>query len=46
MTPHLRTSITDSPKTAKEKDVFGIEPFEKGLIKFIESTRTLKSYYC
>jgi len=35
-----RTSITDLPKNANEKDNFGIEPFEKGLIRFIKHTNT------
>jgi len=36
-----RTSITDIPRNVSvEKDCFGIEPFEKGLTKFISSTNT------
>lgn len=35
-----KTSITDLAKNANEKDNFGIEPFEKGLISFIENTNT------
>jgi len=35
-----RSSITDLPKGALEEDRFGIKPFERGLIKFIENTST------
>ncbi|MDL2245835.1 KAP family NTPase [Parabacteroides sp. OttesenSCG-928-J18] len=34
------TSLTDNPRLANSKDDFGIDPFEKGLIKFIENTST------
>ncbi len=42
MTQIIKTSITDIPRDVKkgEKDTFGIEPFEKGLVKFIETTNT------
>ena len=40
MTQIIKTSITDIPKRAQEKDTFGIEPYEKGLIRFIENTNT------
>lgn len=38
----IKSSITDIPRNVKEgeKDNFGIEPFERGLIRFIESTNT------
>lgn len=36
----FKTSITDIPKLANDKDNFGIEKFEKGLIKFIENSNT------
>jgi hypothetical protein len=38
----IKSSITDSPRNVKdgEKDNFGIEPFEKGLIKFINTSST------
>ena len=35
-----KSSITDLPKHASEEDRFGIKPFERGLIKFIENTST------
>ena len=34
------TSITDIPKTAGEKDLFGIEKYQKGLIQFIRNADT------
>ncbi len=36
----IKTSITDIPRDVKkgEKDTFGIEPFEKGLVRFLKST--------
>lgn len=42
MTNIKRTSITDTPRDVKnnDKDRFGIEPFEKGLIRFISNTST------
>ena len=40
MTQKLITSITDLPKMASDKDEFGIEKFERGLIRFIENTST------
>lgn len=36
----IRSSITDIPRNAGDKDVFGIEPFENGLIRFINHTNT------
>ena len=36
----VRSSITDIPRLAGEDDKFGIEPFEKGLISFIDNTST------
>lgn len=38
----IKSSITDIPRDVarEEKDNFGIEPFEKGLTKFIEHTNT------
>ncbi len=38
----IKTSITDIPRDVKkgEKDTFGIEPFEKGLVRFLKSTNT------
>lgn len=36
----MNSSITDTPKKAGKKDSFGIEPFENGLINFIENTNT------
>ncbi len=38
----MKSSITDIPRNVKkgEKDKFGIEPFEKGLIRFINTTNT------
>lgn len=38
----IKSSITDIPRNVSlgEKDNFGIEPFEKGLTKFIENTNT------
>ncbi len=42
MTQIIKSSITDIPRNVKkgEKDKFGIEPFEKGLIRFINTTNT------
>lgn len=40
MATEIRSSVTDIPRIAGEKDKFGIEPFEKGLVRFIESTST------
>lgn len=34
------TSLTDTPREAFTHDDFGITPFEKGLMKFIENTST------
>lgn len=38
----IKSSITDNPRNVSlgEKDNFGIEPFEKGLTKFIENSNT------
>lgn len=38
----IKSSITDSPRNVSkgEKDNFGIEPFEKGLTKFINNSNT------
>lgn len=36
----MNTSIIDIPREAKEKDNFGISPFENGLKRFIESSST------
>jgi hypothetical protein len=33
----MNTSIIDIPREAKEKDNFGIAPFENGLKRFIEN---------
>lgn len=40
--PMIKSSITDSPRNVShgEKDNFGIEPFEKGLTKFINNSNT------
>ena len=35
-----KSSITDLPKKASQKDVFGISPFEQGLIQFIQNSST------
>lgn len=35
-----KSSITDLPKKANQKDVFGIGPFEQGLIQFIQNSNT------
>ena len=35
-----KSSITDLPKKANQKDVFGIAPFEQGLIQFIQNSNT------
>ncbi len=35
-----KSSITDMPKKANQKDVFGIGPFEQGLIQFIQNSNT------
>ncbi len=42
MTAITKSSITDIPRDVKkgEKDNFGIEPYEKGLIHFINNTST------
>ena len=40
MTQFKKTSITDLPKRAEEKDIFGIKLFENGLIRFIQNTNT------
>ncbi len=42
MTALVKSSITDIPRNVSkgEKDNFGIEPFEKGLTRFIEHTNT------
>lgn len=36
----MNTSIIDIPREAKEKDNFGIAPFENGLKRFIENSST------
>jgi hypothetical protein len=36
----MKTSIIDIPREAKEKDNFGIAPFENGLKRFIENSST------
>ncbi|RXP60863.1 hypothetical protein EC396_04200 [Lutibacter sp. HS1-25] len=36
----MNTSIIDIPRKAKEKDNFGIAPFENGLKRFIENSST------
>ena len=40
MTQIVKSSITDIPRLAGEIDQFGIDPFEKGLVRFIENTNT------
>ncbi|WP_432411339.1 KAP family P-loop NTPase fold protein [Rasiella sp. SM2506] len=40
MTSNYSSSITDIPKNAQQKDSFGIQPFEDGLVNFIQHTNT------
>lgn len=36
----MKTSIIDLPRTCTEPDTFGIDPYQKGLIKFIKHSET------
>lgn len=40
MAQRFSTSLTDLPRSASDKDEFGIDKYEKGLMKFIEYTNT------
>ena len=35
-----KTSITDLPRLGNADDIFGIDPFEKGLEEFIQNADT------
>ena len=40
MAQRFSTSLTDLPRSASDKDEFGIDRYEKGLMKFIEYNNT------